>query len=147
MEQGIILAIILGMIAGGAVAFQGALNTLLSKTVGIWEANLFVHLSGAVLLILLLVFGLGQGSLIKITTAPKISLIGGMLGVLVVSGSIVAITKLGVSMALALLILAQLIAAATIDHYGWLGTEQISFSIQRGIAIALLLVGAILMRR
>jgi transporter family-2 protein len=147
MEKGIILSIFLGLAAGIAVAFQGAVNTLLSKTVGIWEANFWVHITGAIALSILLFIGLGQGSLLKIGEAPKISLIGGLLGMMVVSGTIYVISKLGVSTALALLIFAQLLTAGLIDHYGWLGIEQVPFSLQRGAAILFLIVGVILMKR
>lgn len=147
MEKGMILAIFLGLLAGTAIAFQGAINTLLSKVVGIWEANFVVHFTGFIALAILLSLGLGQGSLLKIASAPKVSLIGGLLGVIVVSSSIFAISKLGVSTALALLIFAQLLAAGLIDHNGWLGMEQIPFTIKRGLAILFLIVGVFLMKK
>lgn len=147
MNSAIILAIVLGLIAGTAIAFQGSVNTLLSKAIGILEANLVVHLTGLIVVTILLFFGFGSGNLSKITQAPKISLIGGTLGVIVVGSSIYAISKLGVSYALAILILAQLITAGLIDHFGWLGMEQITFNWKRALGIALLLAGVFLMKK
>ena len=147
MEHGAILAIIISLVVGMAVAFQGAVNTLLSKTVGVWEANFVVHLTGAIALAALLVLGLGQGSLTKIAAAPKISLLGGLMGAIIVSGAIYTISKLGVSTALALLIFAQLLAAGLIDHCGWFGLQQITFSWQRGLGVCFLLIGVILMHK
>lgn len=147
MDIGIMIPILVSIVVGVAVAFQGSVNTMLYKTIGLWEANFIVHLTGAIILAVILLLGLGQGSLTKIAEAPKVSLLGGLMGVLIVSGSIFTITKLGVSTALALFVCAQLIAACLIDNFGWFGLETIPFSLSRGIAVIFLVIGVFLMNK
>ncbi|MGF7185666.1 transporter family-2 protein [Desulfitispora alkaliphila] len=145
--SGLLLALLLSLLAGLAISFQGTLNTLLSKSVGILESTLVVHLVGFMFAAVLLVVGVGSGSMAKIWEAPKISLTGGLLGVIIVSSTIFAISKLGVSYALALVILAQLMAAGAIDHFGLLGVEQTAFTWKRALGVTIIVAGVFLMKK
>ncbi|MGE5576990.1 MAG: DMT family transporter [Syntrophothermus sp.] len=139
MQASTLTAIFMAVISGVAIGFQGTFNSLLSKTVGLWESTFIVHLTGlAAVTAIMLLFG--QGNLFATFQAPRASLLGGLLGVVVVAAVILAFRRLGAMYALGLVIFSQLLVAAVVDHFGWFGIERAPFSLAR--AFGLLLLGA-----
>jgi transporter family-2 protein len=78
---------------------------------------------------------------------PLFALLGGALGLLVVLGTVFAITKLGVLSGLLLVILAELLGAALIDSFGLLGRPRLPLDLARLGGIGLVLMGALLTLR
>lgn len=141
-----LIAMLVALLAGLAMALQGSLNSLLGKAVGLLEATFVVHVTGTLTVVVgLFVLGLGKGSLLKITGAPWYSLVGGVLGVLIVYGVVFSIPKLGVAVATTAIIVGQVSTALAIDHFGLFGLEKIPFSWVKGAGVLLLAAGARLM--
>jgi transporter family-2 protein len=78
-----LIPLLIGAIAGISMAVQGSLNTLLSKVIGLLEANFVVHIIGTIALIVLLLFGLGKGNLTHMGEAPWYSYLGGILSIVI----------------------------------------------------------------
>lgn len=131
--------------AGTAMALQGSLNTVLGKAVGMLEATFFVHLSGTVVLIALLLFGVGEGNIGQWLKAPWYSYLGGLLGVAIIYLVQASISKLGVALATALIVVGQVAAALVIDHFGLFGLREIPFTWWKLFGLFLLAAGAKLM--
>lgn len=72
---------------------------------------------------------------------------GGLIGVAVVLGSIIAGPKIGALALVGILLSGQLIASVLIDHFGWLGFPLQKMNIVRLLGILLLVGGFILIRR
>ena len=141
-----IIAMLVALFAGLTMAVQGVWNSVLGRAVGLLEATFIVHVVGIVTVLLgLYVFRLGEGDLSKITQAPLYTLLGGVLGVLIVYGVIFSIPKLGVAIATTGIIVGQVSTALLIDHFGLFGMERIPFSWFKGAGIVLLAAGAKLM--
>lgn len=141
-----LIAMLVALLAGLAMALQGSLNSLLGKAVGLLEATFVVHVTGTLTVVVgLFVLGLGKGSLLKIAGAPWYSLVGGVLGVLIVYGVVFSIPKLGVAVATTAIIVGQVSTALAIDHFGLFGLEKIPFSWAKGAGVLLLAAGARLM--
>ncbi len=137
---------LVALLAGLAMALQGSLDSLLGKAVGLLEATFVVHVTGTLTVVVgLFVLGLGKGSLLKIAGAPWYSLVGGVLGVLIVYGVVFSIPKLGVAVATTAIIVGQVSTALAIDHFGLFGLEKIPFSWVKGAGLLLLAAGARLM--
>lgn len=137
-----ILAIILAALAGAFMAVQGALNTGLSKVCGLLEASWIVHLSGAILItVLLWGFKLGRGNLMHAAHAPLLTFLGGPLNVAIIYLVIASMPRIGVARATTAIIAAQVTVAAIIDHFGLLGMRPVAFSMWKGVGLVLLAIG------
>ena len=138
-----ILALVIALVAGISMAIQGSINTKLGQVIGNWEAILVVQVVGlATILVLLFVFGVGQGNLSLITQGPWYSLLGGLIGVLIVWGVVSSIPKLGVAVATTSIIVGQTLTALIIDHFGLFGLSPAPFTWLKGLGLALLAAGA-----
>lgn len=72
---------------------------------------------------------------------------GGLIGALVVLGSILAGPKIGALALVSLLLAGQLIASILIDHFGWLGFSIQKMDVQRLLGVLLLVGGFLLIRK
>ena len=141
-----IMAMLVAMVAGLTMAVQGTLNSILGKVVGLLEATFLVHAIGTLTVILsLFILGLGKGDLLKLPQAPWYTLLGGVLGVVIVYGVAFSIPKVGVALATTAIIVGQVSTALAIDHFGLFGLEKIPFSWLKGAGLILLAAGARLM--
>ncbi|NLJ74764.1 MAG: DMT family transporter [Firmicutes bacterium] len=137
-----IVSLALAALSGVFMAIQGSLNTALSKIIGLLEATFLVHIIGALVGLVLLVFGLGQGNWDQMNRAPWYSYLGGILGLGIVYLVATAIAKVGAAPATTAIILGQVSTAALVDHFGWFGLQPIGFNIWKGVGIVLMAVGA-----
>src|SRR5579875_3621219 len=106
------------LIAGLALGVQGPINSELSRNVGRFRAVLIsVLVSSATVVIILLVHP-GEGSFSGIFHTPRWAFVGGVLGVIILAGTIIAVPRIGAAATSGLIVTAQLIAAAIIDRFG-----------------------------
>ncbi len=137
---------ILAALAGAIMAIQGSLNSVLGKVSGILEATFIVHITGTLLLVILLFIPpISDGNLQNALKAPWYTWLGGILGVVIVYTVAASIPQIGVATATTLIIVAQVSTALVIDHFGLFGLEKISFNWFKLIGMVLLAVGAKLM--
>lgn len=123
------------------------MNGLLTKSIGLLESTFIVLISGAIVTGVALLLGLGNGDLGKIGHAPPISLAGGVIGILIITGVVFTISKLGVAAGIAVALIAQLSLGAAIDHFGLFGVDKHPASPWTFVGIALLVAGAAAIRR
>ena len=136
---------VLAALAGAAMSVQGVLNTRLGERIGVDAANAFVQGTAfaLALVVMLLRGGNNWGQLMQ---GPKIYLFGGVLGLIITLTVMQAIGALSPTVAVAVILIAQLLVAALIDACGWLGTEQMAFTWNKYAGIALLLAGVVLFK-
>ncbi|HGY10311.1 MAG TPA: hypothetical protein ENK37_09745 [Oceanithermus profundus] len=161
-------------ITGVLIAVLGPVNAALQARIGTWGMVAVVHLlglavgmlglvlldrtgfartdaslrlllfSGVVLALALLVWAFryapGQG-------VPPYAFLGGVLGALVVVGTIVAIQHLGVLAALITIVAGQLATAALIDRFGLFDLPVVLLSPARLLGLLLVLAGVFLVVR
>jgi bacterial/archaeal transporter family-2 protein len=117
------LFVVAMVLCGAALGFQAPINASLGRTVGAFEAALVsfgVGTIGAVLVVLLV----GRGSLKAVGSVPSWQFVGGLLGLLFVTATIVSVRKIGISTLLVAGLTGQLAAGLVIDHNGWFGVPQ-----------------------
>lgn len=133
----------LGALAGLLMAVQGTLNTQLAKTVGRVEALLVVQAVGVLAAgFLLFPLGLGNGGLARLGQAPWFTLLGGILGAGIVFAVVGAMSRLGIATATTSILVAQILTAALIDHFGLLGAERLPFGWFKIVGLLLFAAGA-----
>jgi len=122
---GKVMALLVAAVSGVAMAFQGSLNTVLGKRIGLLEAALVVHVLGSLILATLLFVGrAGKGNLVLVMDAPWYLWLGGPLSVVIVYAVVASINRVGVSFATTAIIIGQVLTALVIDHLGLWGLTR-----------------------
>ncbi|MGQ9558618.1 MAG: DMT family transporter [Desulfurispora sp.] len=141
-------ALLIAAASGVLMAWQGTFNAVLGKKIGLLETTLVVHVTGLVLVSLLLfVLRLGSGRLALLCTAPWYTLLGGVLGVGIVYLVALSIPRVGVAPATTAIILGQVFTAGLIDHFGFCGVDRLTFSWCRIVGTLLMALGAYFLLR
>ena len=132
-------------IAGAAMSIQGVMNTRLGEKIGIYESNAFVQ-GTAFLLSLLAVWILGKGSFREMANVNKLYLFGGVLGLVITVTVMLGIGKLSPTVAISTILISQLLVAAIIDAFGWMGSEQMAFGWNKFAGLAVMIGGVLLFK-
>lgn len=139
------LGFLFSVVAGAAMSVQGVMNTRLSEHIGLWESNVYVQ-GTAFLLSALALALLGKGSFSQLAAAPKGYLFGGALGLLITVTVMLALGKLSATVAISTILIAQLLVAALLDAFGWMGQEKVAMGLKQYLGLALMLGGVILFK-
>ena len=135
---------LLSALLGGAVLpIQVALNALLRRYVGEPMQVTFISYFAGTLASLAICF-VAQYPVPTTTALAQTSWwmwIGGCLGTVYVWSTIFATPKIGASLALALTIAGQMIAALFLDHYGAIGLTKVPASPERIAGVVLVVLG------
>ncbi len=139
---------ILALVLGSSVAFQGAVNSSLSSRIGVGQTLLVNTLVVALGTIIVLVVtskpaNLAPGHMLQ---GPWYEYMGGVLGFLVIFLAMSLFPRLGAGLTLTLAIAAQLIVAVAIDHFALLGVPAHPATPARLAGVALLIAGAVIVK-
>lgn len=137
-----ILFLLIAFIAGVAMACQGSINSAVSKAIGLSESTFLVHLTAALAVGLILLFGFGKGNFGNYSNVPWYYYTGGLIGVIITYGVIVTIPKLGAAVATTSIIVGQVLTAALIDHFGLFGLDKEPFKWSNFLGLIFLSIGA-----
>ena len=113
---------------------------MMGTRIGLFQGAFIIHLSGA-LVAGLLVFIAPGGQLAAWRSVPWYALWAGALGVIVVVAVTVTIPRVGVAATVGIVMTAQLIVAAWLDHNGFLGSAIHTFDGMRAMGMTLLVAG------
>lgn len=139
------IGFLFAVIAGAAMSVQGVMNTRLQEHVGLWEANAYTQ-GTALLLSLIVLWIFGNGDLMKLGSVPKGYLLSGALGLVITVTVMLSIKGLSPTVAISTILIAQLLVAAMIDGFGWMGQDKVSMSAKQFIGLALMLGGVVLFK-
>jgi len=135
--------LLIAILAGGAIPVQVALNSLLRRYVGEAMQATFVSYLVGTLASLLICF-LARYPLPSLASLAQSSWwmwVGGCLGTFYVWSTIFVTVKAGATLALALSIAGQMIAALFLDHYGAIGLAKYAASPIRIAGVVLVILG------
>lgn len=133
------ISILTGLLIASTIAMNGELTV----NYGLYSASVFIHISGLVLISVMLIIKKLNPFLRNKTTLPLY--LGGVVGVLTVIFTNLSFGKISVSAILALGLLGQCIASLVIDQFGILGMPKHPFRISKLIGIAFVLAGIVFM--
>jgi transporter family-2 protein len=141
------LPVLLAALAGLCVAIQSPTNALLARSTGsVWFASTVSFLGGAAMLLAIWTL-YDRTPFATVRQAPPWAWIGGLYGVVFVFAVAYATPRLGLAVTLTIAIAAQLAAALALDHFGLLGLKATPISASRLAGLALVVGGALLVRR
>jgi transporter family-2 protein len=135
----------LAVVAGVAVAFQGATNQGLVRSAGIGPAlvvNTVVVLIGVAGLWL----ATGAATTFFPAGASWTLYLGGVFGFVIIAAAVLVFPRLGAAYAIALMVCGQCLAALVIDHYGLLGMPTSPATLQRVLGVVLVAAGVAVLR-
>jgi transporter family-2 protein len=133
---------------GMGFAVQTSINANLAKGLGSSLVAALTSFGVGFVMLSALVFATGQ---VHATSGFRnlpvwIWLSGGILGAFIVFGSLYLVPRIGVAALAAFIIAGQLLAAALIDHFGFLGVPVHELHLWRVVGVILLFAGALLVR-
>lgn len=142
-------SIVLTVAGGVSVVVQQVLNANLRNAIGsaAWSGLISYAVGLACMILLTLALRDPVPSAAVAARIPWWAWSGGVFGAIFIALAILLIPQLGAATFIALLFTGQMLASIAFDHYGWLGLEQRSIDLPRLIGVALLIAGAVLIRR
>jgi bacterial/archaeal transporter family-2 protein len=146
--SGSALATVLAVAAGLAGSLQVALMSRLGERIGVLEALAFsAALTAALAFVILVLAHRSVAGFERAIHQPWWTLLGGVMGLIIVLAITYAGPRIGVAATVGILIAGQLAMGAAIDRWGLFGSERIALHWPRVLGIALLAAGAALSLR
>ena len=139
------LGILFSIIAGAAMSVQGVMNTRLSEKIGLYESNVFVQ-GTAFVFALIVMWIMGKGDWSALFQTNKVYWLGGLLGIVITITVMLGIGNLSPTVAISIILISQLLVAAVIDAFGWLGAEKVTFHYTKFIGVALMIAGVVVFK-
>ncbi|MBI9009062.1 MAG: DMT family transporter [Tenericutes bacterium] len=138
--------ILIPVAAGLALAFQSVFYEKVSRDIGVFGTAVMVHFFG--LIAAVIVFLLVKGSIQNLTSNINgYTVVAGALGVIVVTAITKSVSLNGVLLTVMLSVVAQMIFAKIIGHFGWFGIEQNPINWMQVLAIFLMIVGVFIYQK
>lgn len=148
MIESKLIYIILTLIAGIAVTFQGPINAALTKSTNVEFATLWAFLAGTIMILLyFLIKRIPFPTITELKQVPIYYYLGALTGLFYVITLIIVIPRLGIAKTTVLLILAQTIMALLIDRLGLFGLEVKLITTTKIMGVFLVLGGVYLVNR
>ena len=139
------IGFLFSILAGAAMSVQGVMNTRLQDSIGLWEANAWVQ-GTAFALSMIVVWLFGNGSFQNAASIPKGYWLGGVIGLVITVTVMLSIKGLSPTVAISVILIAQLLVAACIDAFGWLGQEKVPMGLKQLAGLGLMLGGVVLFK-
>ena len=143
---GLFIVVSIGLLGGVAAGLQGPLTSLMGKHVGIMGSVFLIHLGGTVASALFLLWP-GAADLGAWRQVPWYALSAGVLGLVLLGALSFCIPRLGAVATITLIIGAQLVVGACLDHFGLLVDTVRPFDASRVLGVAILFLGTWLVVR
>ena len=138
--ESILLIMLIGLAGGIAVGLQAPMASMITQRLGTFESVFIVHLGGALIALLPLLF-YGGGSLVKWKELPWYTLLAGGFGLIVIGALSYMIPNVGVAAAVITIVAGQMLVSTVLDHFGWLGGMGRPMDLTRVIGLLVVLAG------
>ncbi|MDR7073107.1 DMT family transporter [Fictibacillus barbaricus] len=130
---------------GGAfITLQGVANSRISQDIGTWQTATITQLTGFILAFIILLF-MKDRNWKQFKQVKPLYLIGGAFGAFVIFSNVTAIHLIGVTVSIAVLLIAQLGLAFIIDSKGWFGVIKQKMELPQFIGIGLMVTGVLIL--
>ncbi|MBN2117865.1 MAG: DMT family transporter [Anaerolineales bacterium] len=138
--ESILLILLIGLAGGVAVGLQSPMASMLTQRLGIFESVFIVHIGGALIVLLPLLF-YGGGKLGQWRSVPWYVLGAGVFGLVVIGAISYMIPRVGIAASIVTIVAGQLLVGTILDHLGLLGAMQRALDPTRALGLAIVLVG------
>jgi len=140
--------VVLAILAGCALPFQGTINGRLGKSIDSpVYASFFSFLIGTIALLAYSMITQGPIKIQNVKQVPMYEWSGGIIGAFYVLVVILMLPRLGAALTFSLVVAGQMIISLLLDHTGILVATQHPINIWRALGLALVIGGVILVRK
>jgi transporter family-2 protein len=143
---GLIPVILIAAIGGIAVTLQAQFLGLMDKNIGTLESMFITYGTGGLLIGIAMLVNKG-GNLSNLGSVPWYSYSAGVLGLIIIGTIGYSTPRLGLVTTLTILVAAQFIVGALLDHFGILGADLRPLNLTRLGGIGVMLLGVWLIIR
>ncbi len=139
----------LALLAGALIPLQLTFNGQLGGvTKDAFTASLIVFLVGTLALCLIVLFTRPTlPTIAQLTSGPKTIWLGGLIATFYIIAVVIVTPRLGVGLTVGLILVAQLTTGILLDHFGAFGNPQKSLTALRGLGLAMMVSGVVLIRK
>ena len=143
-----VIYIMAAVVIGTAISVQPPINATMARGLGspLLAASISIFISLVIVTILWLTWGKGTGDISQVRMLPWWVIIGGIVGVIFVVGSVVVAPVLGVALFFVCVVAGQLIGSTLIDQFGVFGLTVKPLNMMKFVGIGLVLLGAALVQ-
>ncbi|MCA1971225.1 MAG: DMT family transporter [Caenispirillum sp.] len=148
MQTNSLLLILAAIVSGAVVPFQAGANALLGRTLGhpLWGTVVSLCVSFVCILPVMALAKVEAPTMSNLAQAPRWIWIGGIVGVVYITGALVLAPKLGAAGFVMAAIAGQMLASVVIDQWGLVGLPQKPVSLSRLAGLGLIVLGLIVMQ-
>lgn len=139
--QGLLFA----LLGGACLMLQNVTNAQIGHDIGTWQAAALTQTTGFVVA-LAIALALGASGWRAFKRVPPLYLSGGAMGALIVFSSVTAVQRVGVTLMVALLLIAQLGMTVLIDRNGWFGVAAQALRRPQILGLGLMIVGVLILQ-
>lgn len=137
---------ILFALAGGFfLTFQSVANATISSQIGSWQAATMTQLTGFVLAIAIVAV-IRDSSYRRLDQVSPLYASGGALAAIVLFANMTAVHIMGVTLTIAIFLIAQLVLALIIDSRGWFDMAQKKISRAQVLGVLMMIAGVIILK-
>lgn len=135
------MGFIIAMISGALMSIQGVWNTEVTKTTGLWVANMWVQFSALLVCVGIWFFTGRETVTTLLKVEPRYMLLGGAIGAGITWTVIKSVETLGPAKAALMIVVTQLIVAYLIELFGLFQVEKQEFELRKVAGMILALGG------
>lgn len=148
MHTNSLLLILAAIITGAVVPFQAGANAALGRSLGhpLWGTLISLCVSFACIVPVMALAKVGAPTLSGLMQAPRWIWIGGIVGVVYITGALMLAPKLGAAGFMMAVIAGQMLASIIIDQWGLVGLPQKPVTLSRLVGVGLIFLGLIVMQ-
>ncbi len=121
-------------LAGAFITLQGVANSRISQDIGTWQAATITQLTGFVMALVILMF-VRDGQWQRFKQVKPLYLTGGALAAIIIFSNVTAIHKVGVTVTISAILIAQLCLTFIIYSNGWFGVVKQKMKLTQVIGI------------
>jgi transporter family-2 protein len=143
------IALIFAVVAGACISIQAAANASLRTHLNDVRWATFFSICGTIItaVVVMLAIRPAAPSAAAMRAAPWWNWIGGPLGALIVLSGAALAPRLGAAAFIAAVVAGQLASSILMDHFAWMNLPHQPISLSRGIGVAFVFVGVLLVTR
>lgn len=140
------LLILVAIVGGAAITLQGQFMGVMDVGLGTKESVFITYASGGILITIVRLLNRG-GNLPAWREMPWYAFTAGILGLVIVGAIGYVVPRMGLAPGFTMIVAAQFIAAALIDHFGLFGAALRPMDLSRTFGLVMLLLSVWLIMR
>lgn len=137
--------VLFAFLGGAFITLQGVANTRISNAIGTWQAASLTQLTGFLAALLIFLF-VRDGTWKQFKQVKPLYLTGGALAAVIIFSNVTAIQHVGVTLTIAVLLIAQLLFTFVIDSNGWFGVVKQKVRLPQVIGIVMMVAGVVILK-